>query len=91
MMTQARLALRLQRFEVVAVIVAALVIGVSALVVRLRLDSVGVPSTCWDQWFGQGQLTQPTVACTATSVSCTNRRRAASVSTISPPVGGPVR
>jgi hypothetical protein len=54
MMTQARLAFRLQRFEIVAVIVAAAVIGLSAIIVRLRLDAVGVPASCWDQWFGQG-------------------------------------
>jgi ABC-type transport system involved in multi-copper enzyme maturation permease subunit len=54
MITQARLAIRLQRFEVIAVIVATAVIGLSALIVRLRLDTVGVPTTCWDQWFGQG-------------------------------------
>jgi hypothetical protein len=70
MVTEARLALRLQRFEVVAVIVAALVIGLSALVVRVRLDSIGVPASCWEQWFGQGLTgpvpsTQPTDACTA--------------------------
>ena len=70
MVTEARLALRLQRFEVVAVIVAALVIGLSALVVRVRLDSTGVPAECWVQWFGQGLTgpvpsTQPTDVCTA--------------------------
>jgi hypothetical protein len=54
MMTQARLAFRLQRFEIVAVMVAAAVIGLSAIIVRLRLDAVGVPASCWDQWFGQG-------------------------------------
>ena len=54
MMTQARVAFRLQRFEIVAVIVAAAAIGLSAIIVRLRLDAVGVPASCWDQWFGQG-------------------------------------
>ncbi|HEX6867860.1 MAG TPA: hypothetical protein VF119_03595 [Candidatus Limnocylindrales bacterium] len=46
--------LRLQRFEVVAVIVASLIVGVSALIVRWRLDSVGVSAACWDEWFGTG-------------------------------------
>ncbi len=54
MITQTRLAFRLQRFEILAVAVAALVIGVSAIIVRLRLDSVGVPAACWQQWFGTG-------------------------------------
>ena len=52
MITQARLAIRLQRFEVIAVVVVAAVVGLSALIVRWRLDVVGVPSLCWDQWFG---------------------------------------
>ncbi len=54
MITQARLAFRLQRFEILAVAFAALVIGISAIIVRLRLDSVGVPTPCWQQWFGTG-------------------------------------
>jgi len=52
--TQARVAFRLQRFEILAVAVAALVIGISAIIIRLRLDSVGVPAACWQQWFGTG-------------------------------------
>lgn len=52
MITQARLAIRLQRFEVVAVLVVTAVVGISALIVRWRLDAIGVPSQCWDQWFG---------------------------------------
>jgi ABC-type transport system involved in multi-copper enzyme maturation permease subunit len=60
--TQARLALRLQRFEVIAVVLVTAVVGVSALIVRWRLDSVGVPTGCWDQWFGSGP-TGPSADC----------------------------
>lgn len=52
MITQARLALRLQRFEVIAAFVATGVVGLSALIVSWRLGAIAVPSTCWDQWFG---------------------------------------
>lgn len=62
MITQARVGLRLQRFEVVAVVVAALVVGISALIVRWRLGSVEVPDACWDAWFGTGPGTV-TTAC----------------------------
>ena len=53
MITQARLGLRLQRFEVIAVLVVTAVVGLSALIVRWRLDAVGVPAPCWDEWFGE--------------------------------------
>jgi hypothetical protein len=49
--TQFRIALRLQRFEVLAAILAAGVLAASALIVRARLDAVGVPASCWDLWF----------------------------------------
>lgn len=51
MITQARLGLRLQRFEVIAALVATGVVGLSALIVRWRLGAIAVPSECWDQWF----------------------------------------
>jgi hypothetical protein len=57
MITQARFGLRLQRFEVIAVVVAAVIVGLSALIVRWRLDSIGVPTACWDEWFsGSGPV-----------------------------------
>jgi ABC-type transport system involved in multi-copper enzyme maturation permease subunit len=52
MMTQLRLAFRVQRFEIVAMAIAVAVIGVSALIVRSRLDAVAVPAECWPIWFG---------------------------------------
>jgi ABC-type transport system involved in multi-copper enzyme maturation permease subunit len=61
--TQARVAVRLQRFEVIAVVVVAAIVGLSALIVRWRLDSVGVPMGCWDQWFDSGP-TGATADCT---------------------------
>lgn len=64
MITQARLGLRLQRFEVVVTVIAALIVGSSALIVRWRLDSVGVPTACWDEWFGMGPTTA-TSGCSA--------------------------
>jgi ABC-type transport system involved in multi-copper enzyme maturation permease subunit len=61
MIRQARFGLRFQRFEVIAVAVAALIVGLSALVVRWRLDSIGVPMSCWDEWFsGSGPLNEST-------------------------------
>jgi hypothetical protein len=57
--TQARFGLRLQRFEVIAVVVAALIVGLSAVIVRWRLDSIGVPMSCWDEWFsGSGPVSE---------------------------------
>jgi hypothetical protein len=58
---QARFGLRLQRFEVIAVVVAALIVGLSAVIVRWRLDSIGVPMSCWDEWFSDsGALNEST-------------------------------
>jgi len=54
MITQARLGLRLQRFEVLAVVVATLIVGLSALIVRSRLDAVGVSADCWAAWLPSG-------------------------------------
>jgi hypothetical protein len=62
--TQFRIALRLQRFEVIATILAAGVLAVSALIVRSRLDAIGVPSSCWDAWFTSDGL-PITPACNA--------------------------
>lgn len=52
MITQFRIGLRLGRFEFVAAVIAVAVLTVSALVVRARLDAVGVSAACWDAWFG---------------------------------------
>jgi hypothetical protein len=63
MIRQARFGLRIQRFEVIAVAVAALIVGLSALVVRWRLDSIGVPMSCWDEWFRGGGPADTGTAC----------------------------
>ena len=52
MITQFRIGLRLGRFELVAAVIAVAVLTVSALVVRARLDAIGVTPACWDAWFG---------------------------------------
>jgi hypothetical protein len=52
MITQFRVGLRLQRFELAAVALAVTVLAVSALVVRARLDGIGVTPACWASWFG---------------------------------------
>jgi hypothetical protein len=51
---EARLALRLQRFEVIVAVAVAVTVAVSALIVRTRLDGVGVPASCWQAWIGSG-------------------------------------
>jgi hypothetical protein len=57
--TQFRIALRLQRFEVFAAILAAGVLAASAFIVRSRLDAIGVPMSCWDAWFSSAGLAIP--------------------------------
>ena len=57
MITQFRVGLRLQRFELAAVALAVAVLTVSALVVRARLDGIGVTPACWASWFGTGNGT----------------------------------
>jgi hypothetical protein len=60
----ARLTLKVHRFEVLAVSIAALVVTASALVVTYRLNSVGVTTQCLVQWmtagpFGAGACKDP--------------------------------
>lgn len=45
-----RLAYRIQRFEVLAAAVLVVVVGVTALIVRARLDGVGAPVECLTPW-----------------------------------------
>lgn len=52
MITQMRVAFRLQRFEIVAMTIAVLTVVVSALIVRGRLDATAVSPDCWLAWFG---------------------------------------
>jgi hypothetical protein len=51
MITQFRVWTRLQRFELVAAAIVAGVLAVSAILVRARLDAIGVTPDCWDAWF----------------------------------------
>lgn len=45
-----RLAYRLQRFEIIAAALLVVVVGVTALIVRARLDRVGAPVECLTPW-----------------------------------------
>jgi len=49
-----RLTLRHHRFEVLAAVIAAAVLGVLAIVVKSRLDGVGVPAGCFEAWLTSG-------------------------------------
>lgn len=52
MISQTRVAVRLQRFEIVALTITVAVVVISALIVRGRLDAVAVSPECWLAWFG---------------------------------------
>lgn len=54
MITQTRVAFRLQQFEIVAMTIAVLTVVVSAIIVRGRLDAVAVSPDCWLAWFDAG-------------------------------------
>ena len=54
MITQLRVGLRLQRFELVAATIAVIALAISALIVRSRLDATGVSAECWATWFNAG-------------------------------------
>jgi hypothetical protein len=74
MLTSARLALKLHRFETLAAILAGLVAGVAALVVAYRLGTVHVPAGCFDTWlstgpFNAGDCTKPVQAFAAINES----------------------
>jgi hypothetical protein len=49
-LTGARLALRLQRFEVWASVIAVAAVSITALIVRMRLESVAAPVPCLTPW-----------------------------------------
>lgn len=51
-LTSARLTLRVHRFEVLAVTIAALVLAATAIIVKLHLDGVGVTQPCLERWIG---------------------------------------
>lgn len=52
MITQLRIAFRLQRFEILAVAIAVGLLALAAIVVRARLDAAVVTPECWAAWFG---------------------------------------
>jgi len=54
MRTLARLSLRIQRFELMAVAILSSVVTAAALVVRGRLDGVGTTPSCFSDWFESG-------------------------------------
>ena len=51
MSTMFRLSLRIQRFEVLAVALAALVVSGFAVFARIQLDAAGATTACFDEWF----------------------------------------
>jgi hypothetical protein len=53
-MSSARLTIKIHRFEVIAAVLASLVVAASALVVTYHLDTVGVTSHCLVQWLTGG-------------------------------------
>jgi hypothetical protein len=57
MRTLALLAFKIQRFEVWTAVMIVLVVGISALIVRARLDGVGATVECFNAWLSQGPST----------------------------------
>jgi hypothetical protein len=64
----ARIALKLHRFEVGAATFAAIVIGISALIIEYRLLALNVPFSCIDGWLQRVDIEAPG--------QCTNQMRA---------------
>jgi hypothetical protein len=54
-----RLALRLQRFEIWSCLLAVVVVGITALLVRARLEGVGAPVECITPWLFGNIVTDP--------------------------------
>lgn len=54
MMAGARSAVRIQRFEILVAVVVTAILAVSAVVVRLRLDGLGVSPECWANFLVDG-------------------------------------
>jgi ABC-type transport system involved in multi-copper enzyme maturation permease subunit len=59
MTTLARLSLRIQRFELVSVVLMIGVISVAALVVRSHLDAVGATPSCFAEFYARGPGSGP--------------------------------
>lgn len=54
MIARARSAFLIQRFEILVAIVVTAILAVSAIVVRLRLDGLGLPPECWANFLVDG-------------------------------------
>ena len=54
MLSSARLVLKHHRFEVGAAVILGLLAAVAALVISYRLNSIGVPAGCFEQWLAGG-------------------------------------
>jgi ABC-2 family transporter protein len=54
MLSRFRLAVRIQRFEVWSCVLIVAVVGITALIVRARLDGVGAPVECLTPWVFEG-------------------------------------
>ena len=54
MLTSARIVLKHHRFEVGAAVILGLFAAVAALVISYRLNAVGVPAGCFEQWLAGG-------------------------------------
>ncbi|HEU4571936.1 MAG TPA: hypothetical protein VFR93_04565 [Candidatus Limnocylindrales bacterium] len=80
MLTSARITLTHHRFEVGAAALAALVVGISALVVNYRLQSVGVPPGCFDAWLTAGGIdTAPNCASPVQAFATINEEEAGKI------------
>lgn len=63
MLAPARVTLKLHRFEIAAATIAALAVGVWALVVDYRLDALNVPAGCIDNWLARADGPDGATAC----------------------------
>lgn len=58
-LTAARLTIKQHRFEVIAAVLAALVVAVWGLAIELRLGALGIPFQCIDGWLDTGPAGRP--------------------------------
>jgi len=54
-----RLSIRLERFEVIAVLIAASLLAGAAAYVSMRLDGLAIEDACWRSWLAQGDRPFP--------------------------------
>ena len=79
MITQTRIAMRLQRFELIAAAVVVLILAAAAIVTRNNLDAIGVPADCWAAWFGSGPLPVGTCGAAANAFLTMNEEAAGKI------------